>query len=403
MKAYKYKLKMNRAFEAKCVSTLDICRELYNACLQERRDAYTLARVTIDYHDQRRQLPEIKINRQDVKGVHSGVLQDVLRRCHKAFVGFYRRHAAGQTPGYPRFKSQYRYNSFTYVQSGFWLEGDKLELSKIGSCRVRLSRPVEGVIKNCTIKREVDGWYVIFGVEENQSRFIPKTGNVVGIDVGVEAFVTFSTGERIDNPRILHTAEAQIKTAHRRVSRRRKGSTRYRKAVDMLARRHQDVKRKRADFHHKVALQVIRENDVIAIESLNIAGLMKNHYLAKSIADVAWYSFFVILSSKAANAGRQVVKVAAQYTSQDCAQCGNRIRKSLATRIHACIVCGFVAHRDVNAALNIKQKGTGSPFGDGLRSPREPRIWHGSWSVKESGSRLGARDEAGTKAGLSMD
>lgn len=365
---------MNSEFEVNCEKTLDVCRELYNASLQERRDAYAINHLSINYHLQRAQLPEIKASRPDVADVHSQVLQDVLRRCQKAFDAFFRRCAEGETPGYPRFKGKYRYNSFTYPQSGFRLEGDKLLLSKIGSCRIRLSRPIEGTIKTCTIKREADGWYVVFAVEENQSRFIPKTGETVGIDVGIENFATMSTGEVIENPRILKTAESKLKTAQRRLSRRKKGSKRRRKAAQLLARHHQDVKRKRADFHHKTALNIIRENDVIAIESLNISGLMQNHHLAKAIADVAWFTFFLILSSKAANAGRKVLKVPAQFTSQDCSQCGERVRKSLAVREHRCVACGFVAHRDHNAALNIKNKGTGSPFGDGLRSPREPRI-----------------------------
>lgn len=366
---------MNSAFESNCEKTLDVCRELYNASLQERRDAYAIGHVSINYHDQRVQLPDIKTIRPDVGDVYSQVLQDVLRRCQKAFDAFFRRCQAGEAPGYPRFKGKFRYNSFTYPQSGFRLEDDKLHLSKIGSCRVRLSRPIEGTIKTCTIKREADGWYVVFAVEENQSRFIPKTGEAVGIDVGIESFATMSTGEQIDNPRILRAAESKLKTAQRKVSRRaNKRSNRRRKAVKLLAKKHQKVNRQRADFHHKTALNIIRENDVIAVESLNIAGMMKNHHLAKAIADVAWCTFFLILSSKAANAGRQVLKVAAQFTSQDCSQCGERVRKSLAVREHRCVACGFVASRDHNAAINIKNKGTGSPFGDGLRSPREPRI-----------------------------
>src|SRR5262249_25372448 len=161
---------------------------LYNAAIQERRDAYQINRLSINYHAQAVQLPQIKQVRQDLGEVHSQVLQDTLRRVEKAFDAFFRRVKNGEKPGYPRFKSASRFDSFPYPQSGFRIEDDKLHLSKIGSCRVRLSRPIEGTIKTCIIKREADGWYVIFAAEENQSRFFPKTGQTVGI----ENFATFS-------------------------------------------------------------------------------------------------------------------------------------------------------------------------------------------------------------------
>jgi putative transposase len=154
--------------------------------------------------------------REDVGEVHSQVLQDALRRVKKAFDSFFRRCRNAETPGYPRFKPASRYDSFTYPQSGFRLEGDKIHLSKIGSCRVRLSRPIEGTIKTCTIKREADGWYIIFAVEENQCRFFPKTGAAVGLDVGIENFATLSTGEAVENPEFLRESEGELKTAQRK-------------------------------------------------------------------------------------------------------------------------------------------------------------------------------------------
>jgi putative transposase len=372
MKAYKYKLKINVKFQASCERTLNVCRELYNAALQERRDAWALSRAPINFHQQCAQLPEIKRLRAEVDGVYSQVLQNTLRRLSRTFDAFFRRVKAGETPGYPRFKSKDRFDSFCYPQSGFRLEGDKLYLSKIGSCRIRLSRPVAGTIKTCTIKREADGWYVIFAVEENQCRFIPKTGDHVGIDVGLENFATLSTGKALENPRHLKQAERRLKTAQRKVSRRKKHSQRRRKAVALLAKQHQKIRRQRTDFHHQTALQLIHEFDTIAVEDLNIKGLALNHRLAKHISDAAWNAFFLILTSKAAEAGRQVVKVAPQFTSQDCARCGQRVRKTLAVREHRCIACGFVAHRDHNAALNIKRLGT--PFGESGWPLNEPRI-----------------------------
>lgn len=373
VKAYKYKLKTNAKFVAACSATLDVCRELYNAALQERRDAYQINGLSINYHAQAVQLPQIKQVREDVGALHSQVLQETLRRVDKTFDAFFRRCQNGETPGYPRFKPASRYGSFTYPQSGFRLEGDKLRLSKIGSCRIRLSRPIEGTIKTCTIKREADGWYVVFAVEENQSRFFPKTGETVGIDVGIENFAALSTGEMIENPEFLRESESELKTAQRRVSRRKKGSKRRRKAVKSLQKKHQKIQRQRADFHHKTALKIVREFDAIAVEDLNVRGMVKNHCLAKSISDAGWSQFILILTSKAESAGRVVIKVNPAYTSQDCSQCGHRVRKTLAMREHRCDKCGFVAHRDHNSALAVKGRAGLSgmvPVGESC----EPRI-----------------------------
>jgi putative transposase len=355
MKSYKFKIRRpSRRVVERFEQTLEVCRELYNAALQERRDAWRTARKSVNLNEQTSQLPEIKAIRIELTTVHSQVLRDPIVRVDRAFKAFFNRIKSGKKVGYPRFKGSNRYDSFTYPQSGFKIEDDKLSLSKIGSCRVRLSRPIEGKIKACTIKRDVDGWYVIFAVEENQCRYFPKTGESVGIDVGIENFATLSTGEVIPNPQYLRRAERGLKTAHRRVSRRKKGSNRRRKAIQLLAKKYQAIKRQRLDFFHKLSFRLVKEFDEVVFEDLNIAGMVKNHYLAKSISDAAWGTFMLIHSGKAANAGRSVMKVPAQFTSQDCSACGARLKKSLKTREHRCAACGLVIHRDHNAAINIK-------------------------------------------------
>ena len=353
MKSYKYKLKPSGRITESFDRTLNVCRELYNAALQERRDAWRLNRVSINYHDQRAQLPGIKLLRSDLGELYSQVPQDVLRRLDKTFGAFFRRCRRGETPGFPRYKGKQRYDSFTYPQSGFRLEGDKLTLSKIGSVRLRLSRPVEGTIKTCTIKRQVDGWFVIFAVEEHQCRYLPQTGKGVGVDVGIESFATLSTGGAIENPEYLRNAERGLKIQQRKVSKKKPRGANRRKAACILAKKHLHVANQRRDFFHKRALDLIREFDEIAVEDLNIRGLVKNHHLAKSIGDAAWGTFLTILAGKAENAGRRVWRVPPQFTSQDCSACGNRVRKSLAVREHRCVACGLVLHRDHNAAKNI--------------------------------------------------
>jgi len=219
--------------------------------------------------------------------------------------------------------------------------------------RLILSSLVPEITRHCR-SFTVDGWYVVFAVEENQCRFFPLSGETVGVDVGIENFATLSTGEAVENPEFLRESEAELKTAQRKVSRRKKGSKRRGKAVKLLQKKHQKIRRQRGDFHHKTAFKVVREFDAIAVEDLNIKGMVKNHHLAKSISDAGWSQFILILTSKAESAGRVVIKVNPSYTSQDCSRCGHRNRITLATRIYRCSRCGLVIHRDRNGALNVK-------------------------------------------------
>lgn len=362
MKAFKYKLRINRKFVENSEMTLNKCRELYNAAIEERRNAYKfnksivtkphIEKIKVSYKTQANQLSEIKDLRSDLKIVHSQVLQDVLKRSEKAFDGFFRRVKNGEKPGYPRFKGKDRYDSFTYPQSGFSLEGDKLKLSKVGSVRVRLSRPVEGQIKTCTIKRECDGWYVIITAEAPQPQPRPETGDVVGIDLGLEKFATLSTGEKIENPRHLRKAEDSLVKAQQKLSSRKKGSGRRKAAKKIVSKTHRKISNQRKDFAHKLANNFINRFDGIAVEDLNVKGLQQGN-LAKSISDASWSTFTSILNYKAADAGRKVVYVNPKYTSQECSACGQRKKLTLSDRTYHCDSCGLEMDRDHNAAINI--------------------------------------------------
>jgi putative transposase len=380
MKAYKFKLRTNTKFVEKATRTLDICRDLYNASLEERRNAHqfniriaakpSIEKVFISYTSQQNQLPAIKKENPDLNEVYSQVLQDVLARADKAFNGFFARLEKGQTPGYPRFKGSARYNSFTYPQSGFDLQGDKLALSKIGSVRVRLSRAIQGKVKTCTIRREIDGWYVVFTVETGGvSNPLPKTHQTVGADAGIESFLTLSTGEQIENRHFIKNAERELKTAQRRLSRRKKFGKNWRKASKALGRKHRKVKRGRRDFHFKQANRLVRGFDVIKFEDLKVKNMVKNHHLAKSIHDAGWGQFISITAFKAEEAGKQVLVVNPNGTSQICSQCKQRVPKSLADRWHQCSHCGLSIHRDHNSALEIKDR-SGRPFAEAEGSKR---------------------------------
>jgi putative transposase len=208
------------------------------------------------------------------------------------------------------------------------------------------------------ISKEIDGWYVAISCVDVPVQPLPLTGQQTGIDLGLESFATLADGSQIANPRICRLAEIRLKRAPRRVSRRKKGSHRRRKAVQLLARAHQHVRRARVDFHRKTALALVRQYDTIYHEDLQTANMVQNHHLAKSIADAGWSAFLSILSFKAACAGRSVVAVPAAFTSQACSGCGVLVQKGLSVRWHSCPDCGTSLHRDHNAALNILARGT---------------------------------------------
>jgi putative transposase len=186
---------------------------------------------------------------------------------------------------------------------------------------------------------------------------LPPTGRETGIDLGIEAFATLSDGTRIFHPGWYRKAERALTTAQRRVSRRKKGSDRRHKAITLLAKAHQKMRRQRTDFHHKTALQLVRENDTIYPEDLQTANMLKNRHLAKSISDAGWSAFLTILSFKAACVGRSGVAVPPAYTSQRCSGCGVLVSKGLSVRWHTCPECGTSLHRDHNAAKNIERLG----------------------------------------------
>jgi len=252
-----------------------------------------------------------------------------------------------------------RYNSLTCkeVGNGARLDDGFLVLSKIGRLALRWSRPLEGTPKTVTVSREADGWYACFSCADVPAQPLPATGQETGIDLGIEAFAPLADGTRIFNPGWYRQAERALKTAQRRVSRRKKGGNRRRKAVKLLARAHQKVRRRRQDFHHKTALALVQTDDAISHEDVRTANLLKNHHLAKAIADAGRSQFLGILSAKAGWGGRRVVAVPPAYTSQTCSGCGVLVAKGSSVRWRTCPDCGTSLHRDHNAARNIERAG----------------------------------------------
>ena len=336
---------------------LEECRWLFNHFLAERKDAWEQEQKTLNYYSQATSLPRLKVERPSLANVHSQVLQNVAVRIDLAFKAFFRRVKAGEKPGYPRFRGKGRYDSFTFPQSGFRLNGNHLQLSAIGSLKVVLHRQIEGDLKTCTVKRSPTGkWCVMFSCEcETQS--LPKNPLPVGIDVGLHSFATLSTGEHIENPRFFRQEEKELAKAQRKLSKAEKGSSERKKRRKVVARVYERIAWKRLNFTHQLSSRIAGEFGIIAVEDLHVNRMLHNHCLAKSISDAAWSGFFQLLSYKAVCAGREFVAVNPAYTSQDCSTCGQRQKMPLSERVFKCPCCGLELDRDYNAALNILRLG----------------------------------------------
>jgi len=362
-KTFKYRLYPTKKQIQKLEWTLDKCRVLYNSCLLDRRNCYEQTNKGLSRIDQQVILKNDKDRFDFLNDIHSQVLQNVLFRVDRAFKSFFRRVKAGEKPGYPRFKNENRYDSITYPQEpAFQITLQGLKLSKIGTLKIKLHRSIQGNIKTCIIKKEIDRWYACFSVEyEPVKRPLPDKS--IGIDVGIKSFATTSDGEIINNPKYLIKSEKKLISKQRHLSKKKKGSANRKKARIKIAKFHCKIKNQRSDFHHKVSRRVINNNSFIAVEDLNIKDMVRNHSLAKHISDAGWGQFLNYLTYKAEDAGCKVERVAPHYTSINCSVCGNSVPKTLAQRIHKCPFCNIVLDRDHNAAINIFQKSTAGTAG----------------------------------------
>lgn len=396
MRAFKYRLYPNKEQVEKLQWVLDRCRELYNAALQERRDAWQVVKNSpnyydaemrkekarehsVSYYDQSAQVVSLKEIRTEYKDIPAVVIRDPLQRVEKAFKAFYKRVKEGKTPGYPRFQGKERYDSFAFVQStGFSITQDnRLCLSKIGTIKVKIHRPVEGKIKTCTIKREGEHWYVVFSCEIEQEVQYHPSEEAVGVDLGLLHFATLSTGETIENPRHYRKAEAKLKKLQEALSRKKRGSNRRKKAAKSVVRAHRKVRNQRKDYLHKASRKLVNAYQTIVFENLQAANLSKRPKpkqdengkyvpngastkagLNKSINDAGWNQFVQYCTYKAEYAGGHVLIVDPRNTSQICSACEQKgPKKDLSERTHTCTHCGVVLDRDHNAAINILRLG----------------------------------------------
>jgi len=298
--------------------------------------------------------------------VHSQVLQNVSARVDLAYLGFFRRlKAKNGKAGFPRFKSYDRYDSFTFPQTGFKIGKKKLWLSKIGDIRINFHRPMEGVVKTLTIKREGNDWYAIFSCVVEVKIKEKKWKRAVGMDMGCIDFVTCSDGTTIPNPHFLRQSQEALSDAQAKYSKLKtkpKDDPKKIKTKKQLVKLHCKVKNQRKDFLHKLSKKFVDEYSHICIENIKPSQLMNDNWRSvnRSIIDSGWATFRQMLHSKAVEAGCEVMDVDPAYTSQVCSGCGTIIKKELSERQHKCPICNLNIGRDLNAARNILRVGMDS-------------------------------------------
>ena len=366
MKAYRFRLYPSADQERKLNEQLESCRQLYNSFLLERRYAYRGNKKSLTYNHQQNQIPELKQEFEEYRNIHSQVLQDVARRADRAYQNFYRRirekkQGVRQKAGFPRLKGKGQYRSLTYTQSGFHLmENGHLKLSKIGELRMFQHRDIVGEIKTFNISHDGTGeWHASFSVKQDRISFHPEhTGNTIGIDAGLLHLSTMSDDTVIDPPHFLMKSGKRIRNAQRSLSRKQIGSSNRKKARIILSKQHKKVKDQREDFAHKLSNEIVKNNDLIVFENLNIRSMVKNHHLAKGIADASWSTLVQYTTYKAESAGKLVVSVDPGNTSRTCSNCGYKKESlELSERTFLCESCGYEIDRDLNAAINIRNIG----------------------------------------------
>ncbi len=382
-RAYKFRLRPTARQHIALAACVDGHRELYNAALQERRDAWRQARTRISYGDQSAQLTEIRALRPDLAVWSFSSQQATLRRLNRAFDGFFRRVKAGAAPGYPRFKSAHRFNSVEWPKDGdgarWHPDTARVYLQGVGQVKVSAHRDVAGRVKTIQIRRQGRRWMLILSCDEVPPTPLPDTGRQTGVDVGIASFATTSDGDRVTNPRWARSAAARLSTAQQRLARANRGSNNRGRRRETLAARHRKIANCRRDFHHKTARTLVQTYDLIAVEDLAIANMVRRATpvpdpdnpgkflpngaaaktgLNRSISDAGWGQFVSILRAKAEDAGRTVIEVDPRHTSDRCEACGHAAKENRVTQaVFACRRCGHRAHADEHAARNILRAG----------------------------------------------
>jgi putative transposase len=377
-RAYKFRAYPTTGQTSRAGQCLRDHQRLYNAALEERREAWRMRKVSIRYGQQSAQLNDVRGLDPDQGRWSFSSQQATLRRLDKAMAAFYRRCKAGQVAGYPRFKALDRWDSVEWPSDGDgcrWKpDMGRVYLQGVGHVKVHAHRAAQGCVKTISLKREGRRWYVVLSCDDVPAEPRPATGREIGVDVGVARFATTSDGEIIANPRFTRESADELAAAQQALARKERGSSNRRRAKAKVAEVHRRTRNRRADFHHKTARTLVNECDVIALEDLRITNMTRSASgtleqpgtnvaaksgLNRSILDAGWGQFTLILAAKAEEAARRVIFVDPRNTSINCHQCGARCVRPWQALVICPVHGGMDA--DVNGARNIATRaGLGS-------------------------------------------
>jgi len=362
-KAYKYRIYPTREQETLLAKSFGCCRWFWNYALNLCQETYKNTGKGLTRGYIQGLLPNLKKEYEWLKDSYSQCLQVVALNISTAYKNFFDKRAM-----LPRFKSKHGRQSISYPQN-VKFENDYINLPRIGLVHCKLHRVCDGAIKTVTVSRNPDGKYFISVLVDTstalstsdckaQAEPVP-IDKAVGLDVGLTHFVVTSDGSKFDNPRYFIKHQRNLKRKQQKLSKKKKGSNNRHKARFKVAKVHSKIARSREDFLHKLSRKVVNENQVIAVENLNIKGMVRNHNLAKAISDVGWGMFLTMLKYKAEAEGKTYIEIDRWFpSSKTCHVCLNRVDNlTLDVRAWTCRHCGTHHDRDVNAAINIRNEG----------------------------------------------
>lgn len=371
---YKYEVFPNKEQIQTLDSWLSICRQQYNSALLDKQRFYQKNKTGLSRTQLQKQQKADKQKIPLLKTVPSQPLQEVFFRLERAYKNFFEGRAR-----YPKIKKYKDYNSLTFTQFGVEKrhvkkktgevkvsavrhaasldENNHLLISKLGTVYVNFYRPLEGKVKQVTIKRQGHRWFAIFSVERHVNETVEFPVQSTGIDVGIQKFAVLSDGTTVENPKFLLKEEKKLQRAQKKLSRMKKGSNNWKKQLQKVQQLHIKIANQRRDFLHKLSFRLSKTYQFVFVEDLMIRNMVKNRHLAKSIHDAGWGAFGNMLAYKCNNNGGKLVSIKPHYTSQDCSGCDEHVKKSLSVRTHVCKSCGTILDRDHNAAINIEKAG----------------------------------------------